>query len=93
MTELKFKKGECAEKLPWKLIIPYEAESTEVHLLCSHVIIQGAPIPQFRSDGSQWGDMQRYVLSRGIVECQNEGGCNVTQLCLACLDEVRKSAP
>ena len=93
MTELEFKKGECTEKLSWKLVVPFEDESMEAHLLCSHVILLGDPIPQFRSDGSQWGEMQRFALTSGIAECQNESGCNITQLCLACLDEARKLAP
>jgi hypothetical protein len=90
VTELQLEKGECTEKLHWKLIVPFEGESMEAHLLCSHVVILGAPIPQFRSDGSQWGAIQRFALAGGIVECQNEGGCNITQLCLKCIDEARK---
>lgn len=89
MIETEVKEGECAEGMPWKLIIPYESY-TIGDLPCRHAVPQGAREAQLRPDGSVWGYQQRFVLSRGIARCLNEAGHNCTELCLECLDEARK---
>ena len=92
MTKQSFDVGEYAERIPWELEIPYWGSTNDgVESLCPHAIVLGDPIPQYRTDGSMWGRKLNYQLPAGMIQCENEAGCNHTLLCIACLDEARNA--
>ena len=96
MKSYEFELGECSERYPWKILFNYvstilDTEHECEKLPCKHAKFtgkceDGINIPS----GKKYGVHKEYSIPKVIV-CENEGGNNVTILCVECFDEARAS--
>lgn len=79
--EFEFQVGEYAEGMTWRILIDYHASIDDIEP-CKHAHSKYIKISEYNP-----GRIYEYAIVPVIIECKNEGGYNVTHLCLDCLLE------